>query len=120
VPLLKLRIYFMYLVWFRQFGWYYLAFRFWIGFWVFIIFLVCVAFDLSFLVRYITRFVQECFVTLLAFIFIYETFSRQFKQRDFWHGMRMLDKDCVCRLSSQFEYVRSDVTEDALIFAHEG
>jgi len=35
-----------------------------------------VAFDLSFLVRYITRFTEESFAVLISIIFIYEAFSK--------------------------------------------
>ena len=38
--------------------------------------LVIVAFDLSALVRYITRFTEESFASLIAFIFIYEAFVK--------------------------------------------
>lgn len=54
----------------------YLAFRFWIGMWVCLILLLMVAFDLSALVRYITRFTEESFAMLIALIFIYEAFKK--------------------------------------------
>jgi len=38
--------------------------------------LIIVAFELSFLVRYITRFTEECFACLVAVIFIYEAFYK--------------------------------------------
>jgi len=41
-----------------------------------IILLVIVAFDLSFLVRYITRFTEESFAVLISVIFIYEAFTK--------------------------------------------
>lgn len=50
----------------------FLPFRFWVGFWVFVILMVFVAFDLSFLVAYITRFTEEAFACLISIIFIYE------------------------------------------------
>lgn len=54
----------------------FLSFRFWIGLWVTVILLVIVAFDLSFLVRYITRFTEESFAVLISVIFIYEACSK--------------------------------------------
>jgi len=57
----------------------FLSFRFWIGLWVMIILLVIVAFDLSFLVRYITRFTEESFAVLISVIFIYEACSKTFE-----------------------------------------
>ena len=37
---------------------------------------VIVAFELSFMVRYITRFTEECFACLVSVIFIYEAFHK--------------------------------------------
>lgn len=53
----------------------YMSFRFWIGTWVSIILLVLVAIDASALVCYITRFTEENFATLIAFIFIFKVSS---------------------------------------------
>ncbi|WAR10334.1 S4A7-like protein [Mya arenaria] len=58
------------------------------------------AFDLSALVRYITRFTEESFACLIAIIFIYEAFKKQFHILDHYG----IDKDpltfkshhCVC------------------------
>jgi len=52
--------------------WDYMAFRFWIGTWVALILLILVAIDASAFVCYITRFTEENFATLIAFIFIYK------------------------------------------------
>lgn len=46
--------------------------RFWIGTWITIILIVMVAIDASAFVCYITRFTEENFATLIAFIFIYK------------------------------------------------
>lgn len=63
-------------------GWDYLSFRFWIGTWIAIILMIFVAIDASALVCYITRFTEENFATLIAFIFIYKVclfiFSQHF------------------------------------------
>jgi len=64
------------LVVYSENGLHFLSFRFWIGVWVTIILLVIVAFDLSFLVRYITRFTEESFAVLISVIFIYEACSK--------------------------------------------
>jgi len=50
--------------------------RFWVGFWLAVILIVIVVFDLSFLVRYITRFTEESFAVLISIIFIYEAFTK--------------------------------------------
>ncbi|KAK6166316.1 hypothetical protein SNE40_023043 [Patella caerulea] len=54
----------------------FLPFRCWIGIWTAIILIVIVAFDLSALVRYITRFTEESFACLIAVIFIAEAFKK--------------------------------------------
>lgn len=50
--------------------WDYMTFRLWIGTWIAIILLILTAIDASALVCYITRFTEENFATLIAFIFI--------------------------------------------------
>ncbi|XP_062377776.1 anion exchange protein 2b isoform X2 [Sardina pilchardus] len=54
----------------------YLTGRVWIGFWLIIIVVLTVAFEGSFLVRFVSRFTQEIFSILISLIFIYETFSK--------------------------------------------
>ncbi|KAI1902072.1 hypothetical protein AGOR_G00040950 [Albula goreensis] len=54
----------------------YLTGRVWIGFWLVIIVVIMVAFEGSFLVRFVSRFTQEIFAFLISLIFIYETFSK--------------------------------------------
>ncbi|XP_073986853.1 na[+]-driven anion exchanger 1 isoform X4 [Rhodnius prolixus] len=51
-------------------GWDYMSFRLWIGLWIAFILFILVAVDASALVCYITRFTEENFATLIAFIFI--------------------------------------------------
>lgn len=81
-------------------GWNYLAFRLWIGLWIGIILLIMVAFDLSALVRYITRFTEESFAALIALIFIVEAFKKLFHILDH-QGVNLdpdipLDYNCTC------------------------
>ncbi|CAG0922055.1 unnamed protein product [Notodromas monacha] len=52
--------------------WEYLSFRMCIGIWVGILLVLMVALDLSYTVCYITRFTEENFACLIAFIFIYK------------------------------------------------
>ncbi|XP_059143342.1 electroneutral sodium bicarbonate exchanger 1-like [Physella acuta] len=59
--------------------WEFLPFRVWIGLWTTFILLVIVAFDLSSLVKFITRFTEECFASLIGIIFIYEAFVKVIK-----------------------------------------
>ena len=51
-------------------SWDYLSLRLWIGIWVGFMLLLLVMFDASAYVCYITRFTEELFATLVAFIFI--------------------------------------------------
>ncbi|KAM4688398.1 anion exchange protein 2 isoform 2-T2 [Discoglossus pictus] len=57
----------------------YLVGRVWIGAWLIVIVVTMVAFEGSFLVRYVSRFTQEIFSILISLIFIYETFYKLFK-----------------------------------------
>lgn len=54
----------------------YLTGRVWIGFWLIVIVMVMVAFEGSFLVRFVSRFTQEIFSFLISLIFICETFIK--------------------------------------------
>lgn len=53
--------------------------RAWIGFWLILLVVLVVAFEGSFLVRYISRYTQEIFSFLISLIFIFETFSKLIK-----------------------------------------
>lgn len=53
--------------------------RAWIGFWLILLVVLVVAFEGSFLVRFISRYTQEIFSFLISLIFIYETFSKLIK-----------------------------------------
>ncbi|XP_039221674.1 anion exchange protein 2 isoform X2 [Crotalus tigris] len=68
----------------------YLVGRVWIGFWLVLIVLAIVAFEGSFLVRFVSRFTQEIFAFLISLIFIYETFFKLIKifQAHPLHGCR--------------------------------
>ncbi|XP_053569229.1 anion exchange protein 2 [Bombina bombina] len=57
----------------------YLVGRVWIGVWLIVIVVSMVAFEGSFLVRFVSRFTQEIFSILISLIFIYETFYKLFK-----------------------------------------
>lgn len=57
----------------------YIVGRAWIGFWLILLVLLVVAFEGSFLVRFISRYTQEIFSFLISLIFIFETFSKLIK-----------------------------------------
>ncbi|CAM4747455.1 unnamed protein product [Rotaria magnacalcarata] len=56
----------------HDYGFNFLEFRLWIGIWVCVMLSVFVTFNLSFLVKYITRFTEDCFASLVALIFIFD------------------------------------------------
>jgi len=80
--------------------WNYLEFRFWIGMWMCLWLLLMVVFDLSSLVRFITRFTEESFAMLIAIIFIYEAFKKLFEGLKYYpvnlHPDDPLDYNCSC------------------------
>ncbi|XP_015428042.1 PREDICTED: band 3 anion transport protein [Myotis davidii] len=57
----------------------YLVGRVWIGMWLILLVVLVVAFEGSFLVRFISRYTQEIFSFLISLIFIYETFFKLVK-----------------------------------------
>ncbi|XP_025156325.1 sodium bicarbonate cotransporter 3 isoform X12 [Harpegnathos saltator] len=85
----------------KQVEWNYMSFRFWIGTWTAIILMILVAIDASALVCYITRFTEENFATLIAFIFIYKaienvlSIGKKFPLNT--HPSETLGYDCWCK-----------------------
>lgn len=57
----------------------YIVGRVWVGFWLILLVILVVAFEGSFLVRFISRYTQEIFSILISLIFIYETFTKLIK-----------------------------------------
>ena len=57
----------------------FMSLRFWVGLWVMVALILMVIFDLSALVRYITRFTEESFSILISVIFIYEAFTKVYE-----------------------------------------
>ena len=78
--------------------WDYLSFRLWIGLWIGLILMILVAVDASALVCYITRFTEENFATLIAFIFIYKAVEKVLVIGKKYPMERHVDwyKPCVC------------------------
>ncbi|KAI8496259.1 Sodium bicarbonate cotransporter 3, partial [Branchiostoma belcheri] len=75
----------------------YLPFRVWVGLWTCFILLVMVATDASALVKYFTRFVEESFAALIAFIFIVEAFKKLYHITDHYMVKKWwLESQCTC------------------------
>ncbi len=53
-----------------------MPFRLWIGLWTALLLIIMVAFDLNYLIRYITRYSEECFSCLISLIFIVSAFQQ--------------------------------------------
>ncbi|XP_076452508.1 sodium-driven chloride bicarbonate exchanger-like isoform X2 [Babylonia areolata] len=81
----------------------YLEMRLWIGIWTGLLLVVIVAFDLSAMVRYITRFTEESFAALISLIFIYEAFRKLLSIADDYPMKPPMDdvfvSNCSCNLS---------------------
>lgn len=82
----------------RTMEWNYLSFRLWIGVWSGLILLILVAIDASALVCFITRFTEENFATLIAFIFIYKAVEKVMKIGHKYPMETNVDanKSCIC------------------------
>uniref|UniRef100_A0A1I8IHB1 Anion exchange protein n=1 Tax=Macrostomum lignano TaxID=282301 RepID=A0A1I8IHB1_9PLAT len=88
----------------KEWHWDYLSLRMWIGLWIFVILMLIVAFDLSALVKYITRFTEESFAALIALIFIVEAIKKLLHIASYypinksWHPKFVSDFNCSCEL----------------------
>jgi hypothetical protein len=69
----------------KQSGVDFMEFRLWIGLWTSVFLVLMVMFNLSFLVKYITRFTEDCFATLVAIIFIIDAIKSTVNLR---HGKK--------------------------------
>ncbi|XP_054006026.1 sodium bicarbonate cotransporter 3 isoform X8 [Hylaeus anthracinus] len=94
--------------------WNYMSFRFWIGSWMALILVILVAIDASALVCYITRFTEENFATLIAFIFIYKAIENVLsigkKYPMNTHANDQFDYNCWCKppngsLPSSYDHI---------------
>lgn len=80
-----------------RFGWDYLSFRTWINFWTALFLMIITLTDSSASVKYITRFTEESFAALIAFIFIFEAFSKLINIKNTL-GAVNIGGDCNCLL----------------------
>lgn len=85
----------------KKVDWNYMSFRFWIGTWIATILLILVALDASACVCYITRFTEENFATLIAFIFIYKAIENVLSIGKKYplntYSSETLDYNCWCK-----------------------
>jgi sodium bicarbonate transporter 10 len=78
----------------KTLGWEYLPFRLCIGVWVGVILIILVAADASAFVCYITRFTEENFACLIAFIFIKKAFEKVIHIGDYYP---IHESPCYCK-----------------------
>ncbi|KAL3308847.1 Sodium bicarbonate cotransporter 3, partial [Cichlidogyrus casuarinus] len=98
------------------YGLHYLSMRFWIGMWTAAFLLLAVAFDLSFLVKYITRFTEEAFAALIVLLqFIdWEAIS---EGRYSWEGYKYIEH-CESALGSwNLDSCKNFYVPDVLLFS---
>ncbi|XP_071569988.1 electroneutral sodium bicarbonate exchanger 1 isoform X2 [Temnothorax nylanderi] len=82
----------------KKVDWDYMPFRFWIGTWIAVILMILVALDASACVCYITRFTEENFATLIAFIFIYKAIENVLSiGKKYPLNSGTLDYECWCK-----------------------
>ncbi|XP_076459053.1 electroneutral sodium bicarbonate exchanger 1-like isoform X2 [Babylonia areolata] len=94
----------------------YLEMRLWIGIWTGALLIVMVAFDLSALVRYITRFTEESFAALISLIFIVEAIVKLIRISSDYPINRnpsaVLNYNCSCNLTGVD--LNPNITEDSI------
>ena len=82
--------------------WNYLEFRQWIGLWAAAFCILIVFFDGSFAVKYITRYTEESFATLISSIFIIDGFKKiihiedRYPVNHNWRAENILNYNCSC------------------------
>ncbi|KAF6214608.1 hypothetical protein GE061_009351 [Apolygus lucorum] len=81
-----------------KYGLDYMCLRLWIGIWTSLILLILVAVDASALVCYITRFTEENFATLIAFIFIMKAIENTLKIKTTFPFNSHGSIDCSCSI----------------------
>lgn len=69
----------------------FMAFRWWVGFWISILTIIVVALDGSSYIRYFTRFMEDIFEVLISIVFILMCFE---KLHEIYHHHPLLDDYC--------------------------
>lgn len=81
-----------------------MEFRLWIGLWTAFFLIVLVAFNLSFLVKYITRFTEDSFATLVAVIFIIDALKSTLHLKDLPDEIKPLINSTNINDTINYEY----------------
>lgn len=109
------RLLYTFFSWFyREYQWDFMSLRIWVGLWTALLLVIIVAFDLSSLVRYITRFTEESFACLIAFIFIFEAFKKLIEIEHVapveLHSKSKQLQDCFCIFLNDTQFEHDDIT----------
>jgi hypothetical protein len=94
-----------------------MEFRLWIGLWTAIILILFSVFNLSFLVKFITRFTEDCFATLVALMFIIDAVKSTLKiylkypAKINYYIIFNNESECICNITKN-----GNSTSDSKVF----
>ncbi len=100
----------------KTMGWAYLSFRMWVGIWSGVILLIFVATDASAFVCFITRFTEENFACLIAFIFIKKAIEKVIHIADYYP---MHESPCFCKPMNETYYDLYGTSDDFVAYPNE-
>ena len=99
-----------------------MEFRLWIGLWTALMLILFSIFNLSFLVKYITRFTEDCFASIVAVMFIMDAIKSTFSifldyptkidNKIFRIFTKKTDIECNCTTNSS--YISGNFSEGML------
>ena len=93
-----------------------MVWRMWIGLWTALFLFIFVMFNLSFLVKYITRFTEDCFASLVAILFIIDAIQNTFKiGKKINKDERNLEFKCNCYEYNSTLTNNNNLTTDAIV-----
>ena len=96
-----------------------MEFRLWIGLWTSFILIGFAVFNLSFLVKYITRFTEDCFASLVAIMFILDSIKSVFgiytdyptKIGATFFIKKKITDECICNKTANSSYISDSILE---------
>jgi hypothetical protein len=111
---------------FRENGLDFMEFRLWIGLWSALILIIFSVFNLSFLVKYITRFTEDCFAAIVAVMFIMDAIKSTFgifldyptkiDSKIYTMFNKKIDFECICNSTTNSSYLSRNFSEIMLIY----
>lgn len=105
----------------KTLGWSFLPMRLWVGVWSGLYLLIICAFDLSAYVKYITRFTEEAFATLICIIFIQQAISKLLSIRHTYgvnaDTLNTLKGQCFCYPKPNSTSIITNITTTAMPYS---